>query len=176
MIYEIQLTKRNTLLYKNISLSFYSRKGHTVVSLRDRWRDIYSERGLLLVPYLLFGARWCQRLHPLASCIVRDDTNASDWLRIPGSTIDSDWTDCLNLTPWFSYHVVSFRSHTCSTGLPRRTSIPLFTNHNVTACQSTRGHQERTQNPCQQSLYNNCILEPNKTMLSKYLGRLLCDR
>ena len=33
-------------------------------------------------------------------------------------------------------------------------SHPLFTNHNVTACQSTRGHQERIQNPCQQSLYN----------------------
>ena len=43
------------------------------VSLRDRWRDIYSERGLLLAPYLLPGARGCQRLHPLSSRIVRDD-------------------------------------------------------------------------------------------------------
>ena len=50
--------------------------------------------------------------------------------------------------------MVSFRLHTCSTGLLRRTTIPLFTNHNVTACQSTRGLQERTPNPCQQSLYN----------------------
>ena len=41
-----------------------------VVSLRDRWRDIYSERELLLVPYLLPEARRCQRLHPLASCVV----------------------------------------------------------------------------------------------------------
>ena len=146
---KLQWTKRNTLLYKNISFSFYSRKGRTVrdyfySSLRDRWRDIYSERGLLLAPYLLHGARGCQRLHPLASRIVRDDTNTSDRLRIPGSTLDSDWTDCLNLTAWFSYNVVSFRLHTCSIGLPRHTAIPLFTNHNMTACQSTRGHQERT--------------------------------
>ena len=57
-----------------IYLSFYSRKGpQFVVSLRNRWRDIYSERGLLLVPYLFPGARGCQRLHPLASRIVGDD-------------------------------------------------------------------------------------------------------
>ena len=81
-------------------------------------------------------------------------SNTSDWLPIPGSTLDSDWTDCLNLTAWFSYYIVSFRLHTCSTGRPRRTTIALFTNQNVKACQSTQGHQERTQNPCQQSLYN----------------------
>ena len=57
-----------------------------VVSLRDRWRDIYSERGLLLAPYLLLRTRGCQCLHPLASHIMRD---ASDWLCIPGLTIDS---------------------------------------------------------------------------------------
>ena len=131
-----------------LSLILFSKGAH---SLRVRWREIYSERGLLLAPYLLPGARGCQRLHSLASCIIRD---ASDWLHIPGSTLDSHWTDCLNLTAWFSYHVVSFRLHTCLTCLPRCTVIPLSTNHNMTACQSTRGHQERTQNPCQQSLYN----------------------
>ena len=73
--------------------------------------------------------------------------NAFDQLHIPHSTLDSDWT--LNLTAWFSYHVVFFRFHTCSNGLPWRTSIPLFTNHNV-----TWGHQEWTQNSCQQSLYD----------------------
>ena len=62
-------------------------------------------------------------------------------------------TDYLNLTVSFSFPVVSFRLHTCSTGLPRCTVIPLFTNHNMTAFQSTRGHQERTPNPCQQSFY-----------------------
>ena len=69
------MNKRNILLYKNISHSFYSRKGHTVCCKfeRERWRDIYLERGLLLAPYLLPGARGYQRLHPLASRIVRDD-------------------------------------------------------------------------------------------------------
>ena len=85
--------------------------------------------------------------------------NASDRLRIPGSSLDSDWPDCLNLTVWFSYHMVPFQFHTCSTGLPRHTAIPLFTNH-VTACQSTRGHQAQTQNPCQLSLYNIAPLYP----------------
>ena len=126
-----------------------------VVSLRDRWRDIYSKRGLLLAPYLLPGARGCQRLHHRASRIVRDNPNASVRLRITGSTLDSDWTDCLNLNAWLSYHVVSYRLHTCSTGQPRHTAILLFTNHNVTACQSTRGHQEWTQNPCQ--LYSTFV-------------------
>ena len=110
-------------------------------------------KGLLLVSYLFPGARRCQRLQPLASRVVRDDTNASDQLRIPSLTLDSDCTDHLNLPSSFSYHVVSFRLHTYSTGRPRHTVIPLFTNHNVTACQSTRSYQERTQNPCQ-SLYN----------------------
>ena len=62
-------TKWNALLYKNISLILFSTGAH---SLRDRWRDIYSERGLL-VPCLLPGARGYQRLHLLASRIVRDD-------------------------------------------------------------------------------------------------------
>ena len=82
--------------------------------------------------------------------------NASDRLRIPGSTLDSDWT--LNLTTWFSYHVVSFRLHTCSTGISRRTAIHLFTNHNLTGCQSTRGHQEWSPNPCQLSLSNTMMI------------------
>ena len=52
--------------------------------LRDSRRDIYSYRWLLLVLYLLPGARGYQRSHLLASCIVRD---ASDRVRIPGSTL-----------------------------------------------------------------------------------------
>ena len=64
-----------------------------VVSLRVRWRDIYSERGLLLAPYLLPGAKGCQRLHPpLESRIVRDVRDASDRLCTLRSTLDSDWT------------------------------------------------------------------------------------
>ena len=118
----------------NIYLSFYSQKGpQFVVSLRDRWRDIYSERGLLLVSYLLLGARAYQRLHPLASCIVRD---ASDRLRIPGSTLDS--LHSVKICLRGSHHVVSFQLYTCWTWLLWHAA--LFTNHNVTTCQSTRGH------------------------------------
>ena len=147
MIYELQWTNETHFFIK-IYLSFYSQKAHTVCcKFRDRWRDIYSERGLLLAPYLLPGSQGVPTL-ALPSKPYRPRRLWS--LRIP-----SDWTDCLNLTAWFSCHVVSFRLQTCSTGLPRRTAILLFTNHNVTACQSIRGHQERTRNPCQQSLYNN---------------------
>ena len=78
-----------------IYLLFYSRKGPFVVSLRDRWWDIYSERGPLLVPYLLLGARGCQRLHTRASHIVRDDLTlwsvACPWLDSRFSAL------CLNL-------------------------------------------------------------------------------
>ena len=38
-----------------------------VVSLRDRWKNIYSKRGLLLAPYLHPGARGCQRLQAESS-------------------------------------------------------------------------------------------------------------
>ena len=50
------MNERNTLVYKTI----LERGTH---SLRDRWKDIYSGRGLLLVSYLLPGARGCKRLH-----------------------------------------------------------------------------------------------------------------
>ena len=81
--------EEDVYIKKYISHFILERGTQFVVSLRDRWRDIYSERGLLLVPYLLPGARGCQHLHPLASCIVRDVRDASDRLSIPGSTPDS---------------------------------------------------------------------------------------
>ena len=63
------MNEQNTFLNKNSSLSFYSQRGtHFVVSLRDRWRGIYSEKGLLLP-----GARGCQHLHLLASRIISDN-------------------------------------------------------------------------------------------------------
>ena len=137
------LTKFNEQMkhfFIKIYLSFYSRKGPTVYCcLRDRWRDIYSERGLLLVPYLLTGAWGCQRLHslckpyrhrrpnPLIGCVFLV------WLSILCPLSKSYRVVLI-------YHVVSFRLHTCWTWLPWRAVIPLFTNHNVTACQCTRDH------------------------------------
>ena len=125
--------RNETHFFIKIYLSRFILKRSTqfVVNLREWRRDIYSERGLLLTLYLLPRASGYQHLHPLASCIVRDDTNTSDRLWIPGSS--RFWLDCLNLTAWFSYHVVSFQLHTCSTGLPQCTAITLFTNHDVKA-------------------------------------------
>ena len=60
-------------LIKYISHFILERGSMFVVGLRDRWRDIYSKRRLLLVPYLLLRSRECQRWHPLASHIDRDD-------------------------------------------------------------------------------------------------------
>ena len=171
MIYKIQSTKRNTLPYKSISHFILERDIQFVVSLWDRWRDIYSERRLFLAPYPLPVASGFKHLHPLSIRIFRDDTNTSDRLRIPGSTVDSVCIHCLTLTAGFSYHVVSFRLHTCSTALPPCTAIHLFTNHNVIACQSTRGHQERNPNPCQQSLYSTCILLWNTKIFSYHYLR-----
>ena len=129
---DLQCTNE-TFLYKKYIFYFILERGtQFVVRWRDRWRDIYSERGLL-APYLLPGARGCQRLHPLESRIERD---ISYRLRIPGSTLDSDWADSVNLTTWSSYHVISFRLHTWSTSLLRHSAISLFTKHNVTACQT----------------------------------------
>ena len=71
----------------------------------------------------------------------------------------------LNLTAWFSFHVISFRLHTCSSGVPRRTAILLFTNHNA---QSTRDHHERTQNLCQQCLYNIYIITTKYILIFDY--------
>ena len=65
MIYKIQWTKLNTLLYKNISLSFYSRKGHTVCCNFDRDAETYTQRGDFFLPHIFFlEPRGCQRLHP----------------------------------------------------------------------------------------------------------------
>ena len=72
---ESQRRNRNVLLYKiYISLILFSKEAHSfVVRLRYRWRHIYSGRELVLALNLLCGGRACQRLHLLASRIVRDD-------------------------------------------------------------------------------------------------------
>ena len=61
------MNERNTLHYKNISLTHFilERGTQFVVSLRDWWRDIYSERGIFLAPYHLPGARGANACTPL---------------------------------------------------------------------------------------------------------------
>ena len=68
-------------------------------------------------------------------------------------TLDCDSLHTVYIWPRGSHHVIPFRLHTCSTWVPRRAVIFLFTNQNVTAYQSTRGHYEQTKYPCHM-LYN----------------------
>ena len=79
------MNKRNTLVYKkNISLILFSKGPQFVVS----WEidgETYTQRKDFF-PYLLPGAKGCQRLHPFASCVI---TEASDRLRVIHSTPDS---------------------------------------------------------------------------------------
>ena len=148
---ELQWTNETHFFIKIYLIHFILERGpHFVVSLRERWRDIYLEVGLLLTPYLLPGARGCQRLHPLAIRIVRDDLTP-----LIGLLNCQFWLDYLKISPRGSHITWSPSGYIpAQPAYPRRTAIPLFTNHNVTACQSSQGHQEQTQNPCQQSLYN----------------------
>ena len=102
----------------------------------------YTQREDVLL-YLLPGVRGCQRLHPLAS------RNTTDRLRVPRSTAilcTLSKSDCVVLITWSP----SGYSPVVPDCLDR---AALFTNHNVTGGQSTRGHKERTENPWHM-LYN----------------------
>ena len=123
-----------TLLYKK-HVSFYSLKGPIVCcKLRDRWRDIYSERGLLLVPYLLPGARGYQRLYPLAR-----------WDALWSATypsLDSRFSALSQSDR--GYHVVSFQLHTCWTRLLWHALIPRLL---ITAWQLVEAHRVTRNEP-----------------------------
>ena len=112
--------------------------------VRDGWRDIYLERGLLL-PITSSRSQGVQTLAPPCK-LVRD---ASGRQRVPRSSAIL-WTlsksDHVVLISWSPSGYTPVRPE-----CPDRTV--LFSNHNVTACQSTRGHQERTENPLHM-LYN----------------------
>ena len=94
MIYELQWT--NTLLYKNITLTLYSRKGWCFCGVWEMGGETYTQREDFFFPYLLSGARGCQRLHPLASLSEMPLIGCVSlaWLRFSAL--------CPNLTAWFS--------------------------------------------------------------------------
>ena len=101
------------LLYKNISHFILERGTQFVVSLKDRWRDMYSERRLLLAPYLLPGARGANACTPLQA-------------------VSSETT----LMPLIG--CISLARLSILTGLSKSDTW----SPSVTACQSTQGHQE----------------------------------
>ena len=81
LIYELQWTSEPPLLYKNIYLTLYSRKGWCFCGVWEMGGETYTKREDFF-PYLLPGAREYQRLHPLAS----SSETTSDRLRVPRST------------------------------------------------------------------------------------------
>ena len=97
MIYDFNEWTKHFFI--KIYLSFYSRKEPTVsCCLRDRWRDIYSERGLL--PISSPGSQGVPM--PAPPCkLVRDnliDCVSHSWLWFSAL--------CPNLTAWFSLRVL----------------------------------------------------------------------
>ena len=141
-IYPIQWPNEIHLFIK-IYLSSSSRKGPLFFVVWDIDGETYTQREDSF-PYLLPGARGCQSLHPLAS------SSETTW-SAACPTLDCDSLYSVQIWPRGSHHVVSFGYTPVVLECPDRAA--LFTNHNVTACHSTPGHLERTENPWHM-LYN----------------------
>ena len=119
------MNKRNILVNKDISLVLFSKGPQFVVS----WEidgETYTQRGDFFLSHIFFqepgGANACIPLQaemPLIGCLPLA------WQRFT--------TLCLNLTVWFSSRGLLLVTHLLY-------PTALFTNHNVTACQSTWGH------------------------------------
>ena len=89
------MNERNTFLIKYISRFILGKWPTVCCYLRERWRDIYLDRGLLL-PISSSWSRRGQRLHPLASS---SETPLVDCVSLPRLQF---YALCLNLTGWFS--------------------------------------------------------------------------
>ena len=129
--------RTNTLLYKNISLTLYSRKGWCFYGVWEMGGETYILRKGTS-SHIFFhepaGANAWTLLQAetfLIGCVFR----APRWFSVL----------CQKLTTWFSSCDLLPVTHLL---YPSALIALLFTNHNVTACQRTRGHQERTENPC----------------------------
>ena len=84
------MNEQNTLLYKNISLILFSKGAHSLSWVWEIDGETYTQRGDFFLPHIFFReSGGCQRLHPLASRIIRGIWDTSDRLPIPGSTSDS---------------------------------------------------------------------------------------
>ena len=122
--------RTDTLLYKNISHTLFSKGLMFLWCVRDGWRDIYSERALL----------------PISPSESRGGANARTplqarqrrlWSAVCPS-LDCDSLHSVKIWSRGSHRVVFFRLHTCFTRPPRFAShIPVY---------SSRRHQERTEN------------------------------
>ena len=141
-----------THIFIKIYLSHFILERVDVYMVCEWWveRHIYSEIGLLL-PISPSGSQGVPMLAPPCK-LVRD---SSARLRVPRSTailyiLSKSYRVVLITQSPSGYTPVVPKCPDCAV-------IFLFTNQNVTACQSTRGHLERTENPCYM-LYNKmCV-------------------
>ena len=126
---------------KYISHTLFSNGFLFLWCVRDGWRDIYSERGNLL-PISFSRSQGVPTFAPPCK-LVRD---ASDRLRVPCSTAIHCILSKSERVVLITWSPSSFTPVVPNS--PARAVIFLFSNENVTACQSTRGHYERTANLC----------------------------
>ena len=130
-----------THVFIKIYLSHLILERVDISAVCERW----VER--LLLPISSSRSQWVPTLAPFFK-LVRD---ASDRLRIPRLTAilcTLSKSDRVVLITWSPSGYTPVRPE-----CPDR--AVLFTNHNVIACQSIWGHEERTENPWQM-LYNIC--------------------
>ena len=86
--------RTNTLLYKNISLTLYSRKGWCFCGMWEMGGETYTKREDVFFSYLL-GSHGCQRLQPLASSSETPLIGCVFLARLRFSALS------VNLTVWF---------------------------------------------------------------------------
>ena len=125
------MNERTHFFIKNITLTLYSRKGWCFCGVWEMHGETYTPREDFFSPYILPGARGCQRLHFLASS---SDTPLLDCVFFARLRF---FALCLNRTAWFSSRDLPPVTHLL---YPSTLIALLFTNQNVTACQSTWGH------------------------------------
>ena len=89
-----------TLLYKNIYISHFILERVDASVVCERWVSETYTQTADFFPYLLPGARECQRLHPLASSSETPLVGCVSHARLRFSAL------CLNLTAWFSSRVL----------------------------------------------------------------------
>ena len=144
----ITITPQAPPFFIEIYLSLFIRESVNVSVLCERWveRHILRERAS---SHIFFREPWeCQRLDPLSSWDTSDRLHVSHSTVILCTLSKSDRVVLITWSPCGYTPVVP--------DCPDRAVIFSITNQNVTACQSTRGHYERTENPFHM-LYNTDI-------------------
>ena len=112
--------RTNTLLFKNISLTLYSRKGWCFCGVWEMGGETFTQREDFFFPYLLPGARGCQRLHPHASSSETPLIGCISLARLWFSAL------FLNLTAWFSSRDPLPVTHLLDLSALTRCHLPVY--------------------------------------------------